>query len=124
MRPSDVIAGREASVVGACIALTACLVADPSTPPSQQSARDTYMQHAWPALTYCVGCHGSQPAIAFLAPGTPEAAYDTGFMFQPPVIDLESPAASLMLTIGKHTGPALMPQDAATIHPWLDAERD
>ena len=83
-----------------------------------------YMQQAWTALGYCVGCHGSQPAIAFLAPGTAEGAYDTVFMFQPPVIDLESPAASLLLTMGKHTGPALLPADAATILAWLDAERD
>jgi hypothetical protein len=125
MRPSDVFAGREASVVGACIALTACLAADPIPPPAtQQSARDMFVQHAWPALGYCVGCHGSQPAIAFLAPGTAEGAYDTVFMFQPPVIDLESPAASLLLTMGKHTGPTLLPADAATILAWLDAERD
>jgi hypothetical protein len=112
-------------VVGACLSLTACLVTDPSTPSQpQQSARDMYTQHAWPALSYCVGCHGSQPAISFLAPGTADGAYETLFMFQPPVIDLESPGASLMLTMGKHTGPMLMPQDAATILAWLDAERD
>jgi len=82
------------------------------------------MQKAWPAFGYCVGCHGSQPAIDFLAPGTAEGAYTTIFMFQPPVIDLESPAASLVLTMGKHTGPALQPQDAAAILAWIQAERD
>jgi hypothetical protein len=71
-----------------------------------------------------VGCHGSQPAINFLAPGTPDGAYTTMFGFQPPVIDLDSPAASLVLTMGKHTGPAMNPQSAATILEWIQRERD
>jgi mono/diheme cytochrome c family protein len=133
MRPRDVLAGRDAGLARfrravplvAWASLSACDVTDP--PPSTQpaiSAHDEYTQHAWPALQYCVGCHGGQPAIDFLAPGEAEGAYETVFRFQPPVINLDSPGASLMLTMGKHTGPPLVPDNAAAILAWLQAERD
>jgi hypothetical protein len=134
MRPRDSIAGRDTSpgkprrrpvVIGvvAGASLAGCVVADPSTTQTTLSARDTYSQKAWPALGTCLGCHGSQPAIAWMAPGTPDEAYNTMFTFQPPVIDLDSPAASLMLTMGKHTGPAMEPATAATVLDWLTKER-
>lgn len=86
-------------------------------------AEQQFAMRAWPALGRCVGCHGTQPAIAFLAPGTPEGAYATVFAFQPPIVDVESPASSLMLTMGKHTGPALVASEADAILGWLEAER-
>jgi hypothetical protein len=126
MRPSDVIAGRAAgsrsthrSVVVAVCWLLGCGVTDRE----QLSAEEQFAQRAWPALGRCVGCHGTQPAIAFLAPGTADGAYATVFAFQPPIVDVESPASSLLLTMGKHTGPALAPQDADAILGWLEAER-
>ena len=126
MRSRDSIAGRDAKLVrtiaAAIASSTGCVV--PTTDTPTLSAHDMYMQQAWPALGQCVGCHGSQPAINFLAPGTPDGAYTTMFGFQPPVIDLDSPAASLVLTMGKHTGPALDPQNAATILEWIQRERD
>jgi len=75
-------------------------------------------------MARCVGCHGSQPAIDFLAPGTPDGAYATMFAFQPPVVDLDSPGSSLVLTMGKHTGPALEANESAAILDWLNKERD
>lgn len=86
-------------------------------------ARDVFVERAWPALTACVGCHQAQPSVDFLAPGTPEEAYDTLFAFQPPVIDLGSPASSLLVTMGRHTGPALAPVNATAVLDWIDAER-
>ena len=88
------------------------------------SARDAWNERAWPALSRCVGCHGSQPAIDFLAPSTSEGAYATVFAYQPPVIDVAAPASSLVLTMGKHTGPALDVQEAAQLSAWLDSERE
>ena len=124
MRSRDSIAGRDAKLVGAIIiaSSTGCVVS--VSQDQQLSARDMYTQQAWPALGQCVGCHGSQPAVAWLAPGTPDGAYTTIFSFQPPVVDLDSPAASLVLTMGKHTGPAMSPQSAATILEWIQRERD
>jgi hypothetical protein len=71
-----------------------------------------------------VGCHASQPAIDFLAPGTAEGAYAAVFAYQPPVIDVESPASSLVLAMGKHTGPAFLPQEGADVLEWLEAEHE
>lgn len=88
------------------------------------TARQEWDQRAWPALTTCAGCHGSQPAIDFLAPNTSDGAYTTVFAFQPPVVDLEVPASSLLVTMGKHTGPALTPDQADAVLAWLGAERD
>jgi hypothetical protein len=40
------------------------------------------------------------------------------------VIDVGAPASSLLLTMGKHTGPALGADAAALVLAWLEAERD
>jgi hypothetical protein len=90
----------------------------------QGTARERWTMQAWPALATCNSCHGSQPSVDFLAPGTVDGAYTTVFEFQPPVIDVGSPASSLLLTMGKHTGPALDPTSAASVLAWLEAERD
>lgn len=123
MRPSDSIAGRAAAP--ACILLAGCLGATTSEPADvDQTARELWNTRAWPALAgSCGGCHGSQPAIDWLAPGTVEGAYETVFAFQPPVLDVEAPAASLLLTMGKHTGPAIAGDNAAAVLAWLEAER-
>jgi len=130
MRPSDRIAGRvtgpgpraRRTIVAACAVLLGCDVGSP--PPSQVPARELFEARAWPALARCAGCHASQPTIDFLAPGTLEGAYATVFGYQPPVVDVESPASSLVLAMGKHTGPALLPAEAAGVLAWLEAERD
>jgi hypothetical protein len=130
MRPSDPFAGRvtrprrraRRTIVAACAVLLGCDVGTP--PPPRASARALFETRAWPALGRCVGCHGAQPAIDFLAPGTLDGAYATVFAYQPPVIDVESPASSLLLAMGKHTGPAFLPQEAGDVLEWLEAERD
>ena len=88
------------------------------------TARQLWDQRAWPVLATCAGCHGSQPAIDFLAPNTSDGAYATVFAFQPPVVDVEVPASSLLVTMGKHTGPALTPDQADAVLAWLGGERD
>jgi hypothetical protein len=128
MRPRDSIAGRAPApqrtrrllLVAAC--LVGCDVADP--PVEKLTPEQQFATRAWPALAQCVGCHATQPSIDFLAPGTPEGAYTTVFGFQPPVVDVESPASSLVLTMGKHTGPALVPAAADALLAWLEAERE
>lgn len=108
-------------VLAACAAVAGCV--DDPEPQPMLDAQQQFLQSAWPALGGCVGCHGSQPAIDFLAPGTPDGAYARLFAFQPPVVSLESPAASLVLTMGKHTGPALDPTAAPVLLAWLEQER-
>lgn len=119
MRPSIL----EGVAVAAGLCLAGCLGDPMSSDTSQLSARETFNQRAWPGLSTCAGCHGKQPAIDFLAPGTAEGAYETVFAFQPPVVDVEVPSASLLLTMGKHTGPAFSADQAAGVLAWLEAER-
>ena len=129
MRPSEGFAGRAPALwsmhrllaVAVCATLCGCVVADPAKGPL--SADQQFQTKAWSALGRCVGCHGSQPAIDFLAPGTPQEAYVTVFAFQPPVVDVASPASSLLVTMGKHTGPALLPSEADAVLAWIEAER-
>ena len=90
--------------------------------PAPASAQQQFLNGAWPALARCAGCHTTRPTIDFLAPGTPAEAYTTLFGFQPPIVDVASPASSLVLTMGKHTGPALSPSEAEAILAWLEAE--
>lgn len=108
--------------VVACAALLGCEVGEP--PPAPVSARELFDTRAWPALGSCAGCHASQPSIDFLAPGTPEGAYATVFDYQPPVLDVASPASSLLVAMGKHTGPELLPEAALDVLSWLEAERE
>jgi len=99
---------------------------DQDLPPAEaaaEAARAKFDTKAWPALAKCIGCHAAQPAIDFLAPGTPDGAYATLFGFQPSVLDLGSPASSLLVTMGKHTGPAFLPTEAGAVVEWLLAER-
>lgn len=121
MRVAEAFVMRRAALAAA--ALVGCMDA-PSSSTTTLTARQAWDQRAWPALSSCAGCHGSQPAIDFLAPNTADGAYATVFSFQPPVVDMEVPSASLLLTMGKHTGPALSADQAAAVLQWLEAERD
>lgn len=113
------------AAVATSILLAGCLGDGmPETTPTGLTARQLWDQRAWPALASCAGCHGSQPAIDFLAPNTSDGAYSTVFAFQPPVVDVEVPASSLLVTMGKHTGPAMTPDQADAVLAWLGAERD
>jgi mono/diheme cytochrome c family protein len=105
--------------VAVCSTLLGCGAADP---PPQLSPEQLFATEAWPALQRCAACHTNQPAIDFLAPGTAQGAYATVFAYQPPVVDVEFPAASAILGMGKHTGPALFPPEADAVLAWLEAE--
>jgi hypothetical protein len=108
--------------LAACAALAGCVVGEPPKP--EVAARTLFDTQAWPALSRCGGCHASQPSIDFMAPGTPEGAYTAMFDYQPPVLDMESPSSSLLLGMGKHTGPELLPTEVDAILAWLEAERE
>jgi hypothetical protein len=101
--------------------LAACVDTEPPVP--MLDGQQQFVQRAWPSLAGCVGCHGAQPTIDFLAPGTADGAYAGIFAFQPPVVDLDAPSASLLVTMGKHTGPALDPMSADDVLGWIEQER-
>jgi hypothetical protein len=108
----------------ACTMVAGCLGEPMPTGTVELTAREEFTSRAWPALGACIGCHGKQPTIDFLAPGTADGAYGSLFEFQPPVVDLDVPGSSLILTMGKHTGPAFTAQSAADILSWLESERE
>jgi hypothetical protein len=122
----EIMVGRSIVVHGAArIALAATcasLLGCDGELTSAESAQQLYLSRAWPALGRCAGCHATRPTIDFLAPGTAAEAYPMMFAFQPPILDVASPASSLVLTMGKHTGPALLPDEADAILAWLAAE--
>lgn len=103
------------------VVLVGCVETEASLP--AQTAHDMFVNAAWPALGGCVGCHGAQPTIDFLAPGTADGAYNSLIAFQPAIVDLASPSASLLVTMGKHTGPALDPTAAEQLLGWLAQEQ-
>jgi hypothetical protein len=116
-RVADAFVMRTGMLAAAMLAVGGCALDETAA-----DAREVFVTRAWPALASCVGCHNNQPGLEFLAPGTPDA-YDTLFAHQPPVLDLESPPSSLLVSMGKHTGPALTPERTAAVLEWLDAER-
>jgi hypothetical protein len=124
MRPINRIGRVDSLHAAIFIALLSGCLGEATSTPTSGTARERWANQAWPALGGCVGCHGAQPAIDFLAPGTADGAYTTVFEFQPPVIDVGAPSSSLLLTMGKHTGPALGEGPTASVLAWLEAERD
>lgn len=127
MRKRDAIDGRDPKppearwrIMAVCALLVGCNASGP--PAMQLPARQLFANRAWPALTRCAGCHATRPTIDFLAPGTPTEAYATMFAFEPPVLDVASPASSLLVTMGKHTGPAMLPAESDAVLAWLEAE--
>jgi hypothetical protein len=102
--------------LGGCIA--------PESASGDGDAYGRFTSRAWPALAGCASCHATQPTRDFLANGTAETAYFSVFEFQPPVIDLGAPEASLLVTMGEHTGPALTAAQEDEVLGWLEAERD
>lgn len=103
--------------------LLGCDVGNSISEQPELSPREQFVETAWPALTRCVGCHATQPTIDFLAPGDVELAYTSVFEFQPPVLEVEAPSSSLLLTMGEHTGPALTAPESAAVLGWLEAEK-
>lgn len=102
------------------VVVTGCVSSLP--PPPALDGRTQFVDQVWPELGACTGCHAAQPAIDFLAPGTADGAYDTLFTFQPAIVDMKSPSASLLVTMGKHTGPALDTSSQQIVTAWLERE--
>jgi len=134
MRPRDSFAGRVEAVgkvgrlaaVAACASLVGCDVGNPTPDPvvsPAELARAKFEKAGWASLDRCLQCHKATPTIDFLAPGTMAEAYTSLFEFQPPVLNLEAPSSSLLLTMGQHRGPALTPEESTALLGWLEAER-
>lgn len=92
--------------------------------PAQQKAMTAWVEGAYPALQHadCTNCHSvatSNNAPLFLAGSSADAVLNTLLTFPQAIVNLSSPAASLLLTEGSHTGPAIDPTDLVPITAWL-----
>jgi hypothetical protein len=94
----------------------------------ERVARQKWTDSAYPVFRdNCVTCHaGSRPMIEFLLGGTTDAgaAYDSIKAYDPPVMNVDAPGSSRVLSKGLHDGPALTGEQSFAILTWLQAERD
>lgn len=94
--------------------------------PQQRTARTKWEKEAYPVVRdNCAACHnGSRANIGFLIGGEALDIRDTLMKYDPPVVNLEAPGSSRILTKGQHDGPALIAEQASALLQWLNAERD
>jgi hypothetical protein len=92
----------------------------------ERVARETWAISAYPVFRdNCVTCHGgSRPMVEFLRGGTIDSVYDTIKSHDPPVMNVDAPGSSRVLSKGLHDGPALTGEQSFAILTWLQAERD
>jgi hypothetical protein len=94
--------------------------------PEEVAARKLYTDKAKSHLdNYCGSCHsGGMPMIDFLLGTNAEEQRTKMLGFDPPVLNLEAPTSSRLLTKGAHSGPALTAQQSSDILQWITAERE
>lgn len=95
--------------------------------PEQEAARKAWVISAQPVLDKnCVSCHGgSMPTVAWLE-GSPDinAQKEDLLTYTKPLVDFNSPQASLLIKKGAHDGPALSASQSSGIIDWITKERD
>ena len=100
---------------------------EPAKPGMTPAERD-WVNLAYPVLEQsCVACHAGSAQLgapSFLAGNDALAVRATILEFQPPVVNLESPTRSRILTKGLHEGPALSAQETSDLLAWVQAERE
>ncbi len=93
--------------------------------PDELTARKLWLSKALPLLkANCDECHGgSMPDIDFIAGTSDLEVRDTLLAHEPAEVDLDSPAASHLLTRGAHDGPALDASQLSDLLEWIRAEK-
>lgn len=117
------------TVAAMLFVLVGCVgLIDSGDPTSADSARELWLKKALPALQAgtCEACHtGSRGVqVAFLIGTDENSKRETLMKFTPPVINLEAPGSSRILSKGLHEGPALSPQQTEDIREWIQKERE
>jgi hypothetical protein len=88
-------------------------------------AEQDWMRLAYPVFERnCIQCHASADAVGFLAGSTPLEVRETLLSWSPPVVDIDNPTTSRVLSKGVHLGPSLTAQETSDILEWLQAERE
>lgn len=101
-------------------------------PPSKaETARQLWVEKALPALRFsasnCEVCHGGaapRQSVEFLAGADELAIRDKLMSFDPPVVSLDAPQSSRLLTKGQHEGPPIVGDQKSDVLSWIQAEKD
>jgi mono/diheme cytochrome c family protein len=87
----------------------------------QRAARADFDTQVMPLLDgNCAACHASQANVDFMKP---DPDIYTRIVKWPALVNVNEPTQSRLLTRGAHTGPALTPEQSATVLEWIDLER-
>lgn len=91
----------------------------------QRKAQEKWRTSARPVLqTNCAGCHnGSRANVDFLAGAQDTQVRDRLMTYTPPVVNLEAPGSSRILTKGLHEGPEFTSESLSSVLQWLQAEK-
>jgi mono/diheme cytochrome c family protein len=119
-------------LVSGCTGLVDGWGSDPTPPaadepdaalPPTSAARAKFDQDVLPLVNgTCAGCHGGSPVGPAWMKPDPDV-YSTMVAY-PHLLELDSPATSMLLTKGQHQGPAWSVEQAATILEWIQLEHD
>src|SRR5258708_26849261 len=97
-----------------------------SVPPADPVSQIKWTDEALPAFraATCFNCHTAPANGAWLV-GQSDADIRASLLgYSPQVVDLGTPSASNVLLKGMHEGPQLLPDQAAAILDWIQAEHD
>lgn len=94
--------------------------------PAQAHANKLWIEKALPVLSAnCQVCHdGSRADIGFIAGDSDFGRHDTLLAYDPPVINLDAPSSSRILTKGLHEGPIMDAIGTSDVLEWIQAEHD
>lgn len=89
--------------------------------PEQLAAKNDFDQQVTPILDgFCASCHVSMPNIDFMSP---QPDVRTHMLTFPNLINLDTPASSMLLNKGAHEGPALTTDQAQVLLQWINLEK-
>lgn len=120
------------TVAASMLAMIGCTgLIDAPPPNAAETARQKWVESALPALrsieANCITCHGGPAArekVGFLL-GDDDLAIRQALMdFDPPVLTLDAPQSSRLLTKGQHEGPPLVGNLKSAVQDWIEAEKE
>lgn len=115
---------RISAALGVALAMTGC-VGDITGPGPEEdaalaAAKAKFTADVEPILAgFCGACHTGMPNIDFMKP-IPDVR--SAMLAFPGLVDFTAPTASTLLNKGAHSGPALTPDQSATMLDWIELE--
>lgn len=120
------------TVAASAFALLGCTGLIDAPPPTKaEIARQLWVEKALPALksieANCITCHGGaapRPMVEFLGGASDLEIRSTILAFDPPVLSIDAPQSSRLLTKGQHEGPPIVGQYKSDVQEWIQAEKE